>query len=480
MKKFLLSLLLIAGVFGSNAQNTEQTPPKPEVKMKYVYSFEEALKKSREENKPIFINWFADWAGPCHGMDQYVFSDQKFADWMDKNFVNLWINAVAGENQSWVKKYDAYRMAQYTVIDKNGDVLFRIVGGHPLPEFQEIVALALDPKTTIPGMDSRYAKGERNQKFLRTYVDVLRYADRDEESNKVLDELFSMIKEKDLPKAENWDYIRYKITSPDSELFKYVVDHKSDFVKNVGQQKVDDLLSYAYFAELFPYASSGKKYDADKMAEMYMGLVKCELPDTNAVFGLYELTKLRGEKKYPELIEAMRKILAGNFSSWAMNLDVTLGDIKELTPAEKKMFIEYLKERSANFERAPYYDLAITNLQNTEGIQFADLTFDEALKKAGEEGKRVFMDCYTTWCGPCKVMNAQVFPNQDLGKYFDKNFIALKMDMEKGEGPELGTRFGISAYPTMLVLDPDGTVVETIVGARSAEKLLSELKALEK
>ena len=51
--------------------------------MKDIYSFEEALKKAREVNKPIFVNCFADWAVPCHGMNQLVFSDQQFADWMD-------------------------------------------------------------------------------------------------------------------------------------------------------------------------------------------------------------------------------------------------------------------------------------------------------------------------------------------------------------------------------------------------------------
>lgn len=40
--------------------------------MKYIYSFEEALKKAREVNKPIFVNCFADWAVPCHGMNQLV------------------------------------------------------------------------------------------------------------------------------------------------------------------------------------------------------------------------------------------------------------------------------------------------------------------------------------------------------------------------------------------------------------------------
>lgn len=483
MKKIFLSLLLFAGLsVGLQAQSMYGDAAKADVKMKYVYSFEEAMKLSRQENKPVFINWFADWAVPCHGMNKYVFSDQKFADWMDKNFINLWVNAVAPENEAWVKKYDAHKLAQFTVLDKNGNMIFRIIGGRQLPEFQDLLALSLDPKTTMQGMDARYEKGERNLKFLRTYIDILRMSDQFEKSEQVMTEYFSLVKEKDLPKSENWKYITYQARNSQDPLFKKIMENKTAFVKNMGQRTIDDFLSSTYFAELFPYASSMKPYDASKIADIYMDLMQSELPDTNAVFGLYEMTKYRGEKNYPKLIESMRKHLDGEFSEWAMNLDVTLGDLKGLPNADRDIIVAYLTERSANLQRPPlsYYELAIRNLENREGIQFADLSYEESLKKAAAEGKRVFIDCYTTWCGPCKSMNAQVFPDKRLGDYFRTHFVALKMDMEKGEGVELGKKFDISAYPTLLVLEPDGTVVTRIVGARGVEKLLGELKEVEK
>lgn len=68
MKKLMLAFVLLLGVVVSvKAQSIYGDKVKTDVKMKYIYSFEEALKKAREVNKPIFVNCFADWAVPCHG-----------------------------------------------------------------------------------------------------------------------------------------------------------------------------------------------------------------------------------------------------------------------------------------------------------------------------------------------------------------------------------------------------------------------------
>ena len=70
------------------------------------------------------------------------------------------------------------------------------------------------------------------------------------------------------------------------------------------------------------------------------------------------------------------------------------------------------------------------------GVNFEHITFDEALAKAKAENKLVFMDCYTSWCGPCKYMSETIFPQEKAGEFFNPKFVCVKFDMEKGEGPE--------------------------------------------
>ncbi len=112
----------------------------------------------------------------------------------------------------------------------------------------------------------------------------------------------------------------------------------------------------------------------------------------------------------------------------------------------------------------------------SQGIEFEHGTFDEALAKAKAENKMLFMDCYTAWCGPCKHMANTVFPLKEVGDYFNAHFVNLKMDMEKGEGPELLEKYGVKAFPTLLWIDAEGKVIHRIVGGKTTEALLEEAK----
>lgn len=109
-------------------------------------------------------------------------------------------------------------------------------------------------------------------------------------------------------------------------------------------------------------------------------------------------------------------------------------------------------------------------------IQFRAGTWSEILEMARKENKPIFMDCYTVWCGPCKQMAAQVFTNPEVAEYFNKTFINVKFDMEKGEGIELKNKYSVAAYPTFLYIDPKGNVVNRLVGSMPAAEFIAKSK----
>jgi thiol-disulfide isomerase/thioredoxin len=107
------------------------------------------------------------------------------------------------------------------------------------------------------------------------------------------------------------------------------------------------------------------------------------------------------------------------------------------------------------------------------GIDFQHSTWSEIMAKAKAENKLVFLDAYTTWCGPCKWMTANVFPNDTIGQFFNKNFVNAKMDMEKGEGVRLAQQYRVQAYPTYLFINGEGEVVHQAAGAMGVKKFLA-------
>lgn len=112
-----------------------------------------------------------------------------------------------------------------------------------------------------------------------------------------------------------------------------------------------------------------------------------------------------------------------------------------------------------------------------EGTQFRDLSFEQALTAARDESKMVFLDCYTSWCNPCRQMAVRVFPTREVGDFLNRNFVCIKMDMEQGEGVELAERYDVLIYPTYLVINPDGRMQHKAVGAIEGKGFIGLISA---
>lgn len=118
---------------------------------------------------------------------------------------------------------------------------------------------------------------------------------------------------------------------------------------------------------------------------------------------------------------------------------------------------------------------AFTKSETTkdEGIRFETMTVAEAMELSQETGKLIFIDCYTSWCGPCKRMAATSFKDENVAKVFNEQFINIKVEMEKdAEGPEMARKYRVQAYPTLLVIDGTGKTVKQVVGGQTADGLL--------
>lgn len=105
-------------------------------------------------------------------------------------------------------------------------------------------------------------------------------------------------------------------------------------------------------------------------------------------------------------------------------------------------------------------------------IKFEEGSWAGILAKAKKENRIIYLDCYTSWCGPCKWMAKNVFTNDTVADFYNTHFISAGFDMEKGEGTGLAVKYGIRAYPTMLYLDGDGNVLHRTCGSAPAQNFI--------
>jgi len=115
------------------------------------------------------------------------------------------------------------------------------------------------------------------------------------------------------------------------------------------------------------------------------------------------------------------------------------------------------------------------------GASFAQMRFFEgkwtqALAEAKQQNKLLFVDAYAVWCGPCRWMANNIFPDAEVSKFYNENFVNYKLDMEKGEGPKVAQNYKVTAYPTFLFIDGDGNVKHRVLGAQSVEDFISSGK----
>lgn len=109
-------------------------------------------------------------------------------------------------------------------------------------------------------------------------------------------------------------------------------------------------------------------------------------------------------------------------------------------------------------------------------IKFEEGNFQTALDLAKSTKKMIFLDAYTSWCGPCKQMEKEVFTQNEVADFFNTNFVNFGIDAEKGEGVNIKERYSIEVYPTFLLIDGQGNEIFRLVGGHNASQFIELMR----
>jgi len=121
--------------------------------------------------------------------------------------------------------------------------------------------------------------------------------------------------------------------------------------------------------------------------------------------------------------------------------------------------------------------LALAVLVGQAQTKFFEGTWKEAFAEAKKQDKYLFIDCYTDWCGWCKVADKKTFPDKMVGEILNTYFISVKVDMEQGEGVSLAQKYRVTGFPSYLMFAPDGTFAKKMFGyIENPEEFAAEVK----
>ncbi|TCJ19331.1 DUF255 domain-containing protein [Flaviaesturariibacter flavus] len=122
-----------------------------------------------------------------------------------------------------------------------------------------------------------------------------------------------------------------------------------------------------------------------------------------------------------------------------------------------------------------------------KGIQFTHASsWEEVMQQAQKEKKMIFVDAFTTWCGPCKYLSKEVFTQDKVGKYFNEHFVSVKLQLDTTDkdddyvkqwypyASKVMNGLQVNVFPTLLFFDANGQPVHRFSGAGNADGLLAD------
>jgi thiol:disulfide interchange protein len=129
MKYLVMFLMMLAATkMYAQAQDVVIADLTAEVEF-FEGSFEEALQLANELGKPLFVDAYAVWCGPCKWMNKHVFTDYKLAKLFNENFVNYKYDMEKGDGPAFAIEYKVVGYPTLLFLDGSGKVLQRNLGG---------------------------------------------------------------------------------------------------------------------------------------------------------------------------------------------------------------------------------------------------------------------------------------------------------------------------------------------------------------
>lgn len=283
MKKILFIILFVAFLLPAIAQESG---------IRFFHgTWDEAIALAKKEKKPIFIDFFTEWCGPCLNMALNVFPLPQVGDVYNNNFVCLKIDAEKGEGRKLAKKYGVQSFPSYIFVNpKTQELIHRSGGNKPVADFIADADGALNPKLSSIYLSEKYKSGKYDARFLMDYIRGQRTS-----GNRDLEKDFAKLLEMGckLTDKEVWELFCKCISGYRNPYIKQISDNYSQFVDLFGKKAVDEKLTEATAYAPIEFTES-----------------LCDFEGKYYNIQMAQLTALFRDKKYDEAWAMTDKLIA--------------------------------------------------------------------------------------------------------------------------------------------------------------------------
>jgi thiol-disulfide isomerase/thioredoxin len=335
-----LTAVLLFISFAVSAQNKEILFEKTELKA--------ALAKARLERKPVFVDCYTTWCGPCKGMDATVFKNDSVADFFNAKFISVKLDMEKGEGPEAKTTYKVGAFPTYLLFDENGNQIYKFVGGMPANEFMAKIRVGMNPKNEIAVRETRYAAGDRDHALLRGLIKQKFKQKENKVAQDISAEYLGLLSDAEKVKPENWflfgeSFESMFISDIGSTNFNYLMDHYKEFTVENSKEAVDSKI-YSTYKKLAEYCLVGYHFKSHPFSitefENYKKQInRSKFEDKNQLLILIDIAIAAGEKDSKKA----GKLLADHVGSFTQkNMSVVFNYITFCSSLDRNF--PYMKE----------------------------------------------------------------------------------------------------------------------------------------
>ncbi len=375
MKKIIYSLALIFVAISISAQNNT-------IKFEEG-SWTEIIAKAQKENKPIFLDAYAVWCGPCKWMAANVFTNKEVAEIFNTKFINVKMDMEKGEGVKLAQRFQVQAYPTLLILNSGGKVLHRACGALKAEEFIKWAIESFDTENRFAALQTKYEHGERSSEFMLKYIEALDKACINAE--KVAEEYLNSLKENALYEKDNWSIFNSHIWNSESPSFKLVAEKYSKFFDLYGDT-VNEKIVNVYKRKI---STAIRKKDEEAYANNMKILKSLNFPQSEKAHAALECKYYYAKNdwinyasKSVTYIEDFQIENPNELNSIAWNFYEKVNDKKMLEKAAE--WSKKAVELESNYANIDTHAAVLYKLGNKKEAQkYAEL----ALKKAKEEGQ---------------------------------------------------------------------------------------------
>lgn len=244
----ILFLVTIALYNTALAQQPKQETPTGGIEF-FHGSWSELLAHAQQKNKPIFVDVYASWCGPCKRMAAQVFTQPAVGNFYNQNYINYKIDAEKGEGPEVAQKFSVNAYPTLLYVNNQGDLIHKIVGGrNPQDLVTEGKRGLVDP-AKLKALTQKYLDGNITDAETRDYILTLFLSDKPE-YDQVAEKYFGTMKPETFKQPENLELAFNIAVNPNSNAFQRFVQNKATFANTYTNATVDERILTASYAHL--------------------------------------------------------------------------------------------------------------------------------------------------------------------------------------------------------------------------------------